>query len=468
MEDEEKAMEILVSNTEAAHSPSPTHCCWLRLRYLAATSVVCGCSCLGVMALVFAIKAPTSFKMTLDVGPEDELPDWAAAKEFYQKYDPKDVIGRGVSSVVRRCVHRATGSEFAVKIIEVTAERLSPEQLEEVREATRRETHILRQVAGHPHIITLIDSYESSSFMFLVFDLMRKGELFDYLTEKVALSEKETRSIMRSLLEAVSFLHANNIVHRDLKPENILLDDNMQIRLSDFGFSCHLEPGEKLRELCGTPGYLAPEILRCSMDETHPGYGKEVDLWACGVILFTLLAGSPPFWHRRQILMLRMIMEGRYQFSSPEWDDRSNTVKDLISKLLQVDPEVRLTAEQALHHPFFERCEGSQPWNLTPRQRFRVAVWTVLAAGRVALSTHRIRPLTKSALLRDPYALRPVRRLIDNCAFRLYGHWVKKGEQQNRAALFQHRPPGPFPITGPEEEGDSAAVPEDEAMLVMG
>ncbi|XP_032011924.1 uncharacterized protein LOC116470570 [Hylobates moloch] len=116
-------------------------------------------------------RVPASFRMTLDVGPEDELPDWAAAKEFYQKYDPKDVIGRGVSSVVRRCVHRATGHEFAVKIMEVTAERLSPEQLEEVREATRRETHILRQVAGHPHIITLIDSYESSSFMFLVFDL---------------------------------------------------------------------------------------------------------------------------------------------------------------------------------------------------------------------------------------------------------------------------------------------------------
>lgn len=276
------------------------------------------------------------------------------------------------------------------------------------------------------------------------------------------------RSIMRSLLEAVSFLHANNIVHRDLKPENILLDDNMQIRLSDFGFSCHLEPGKKLRDLCGTPGYLAPEILKCSMDETHTGYGKEVDLWACGVILFTLLAGSPPFWHRRQILMLRMIMEGQYQFSSPEWDDCSNTVKDLISRLLQVDPEERLTAEQALQHPFFERCEGSRSWNLTPRQRFRVAVWTVLAAGRVALSIHRVRPLTKSALLRDPYTLRPVRHLIDSCAFRLYGHWVKKGEQQNRAALFQHQPPGPFPIIGPEEEGDSAIIPEDDAMVVLG
>ena len=95
-------------------------------------------------------------------------------------------------------------------------------------------------------------------------------------------------------------------------------------------------------------------------------------------------------------------------------------------------------------------------------------MWTVLAAGRVALSAHRIRPLTKSALLRDPYALRPVRRLIDNCAFRLYGHWVKKGEQQNRAALFQHRPPGPIPMMGSEEEGDSATIAEDEAMLVLG
>lgn len=135
-----------------------------------------------------------------------------------------------------------------------------------------------------------------------------------------------------------------------------------------------------------------------------------------------------------------------------------------------MDPEKRLTADQALHHPFFERCEGSQPWTLTPRQRFRVVVWTILAAGRVALSTHRARPLTKSALLRDPYALRPVRRLIDSCAFRLYGHWVKKGEQQNRAALFQHQPPRSFPTIGPEEEEeeDLASVNEDEGMLVQG
>ncbi|AWP17520.1 Hypothetical protein SMAX5B_020261 [Scophthalmus maximus] len=267
---------------------------------------------------------------------------------------------------------------------------------------------------------------------------MRRGELFDYLTEKVTLSEKETRSMMRALLEAVQYLHSLNIVHRDLKPENILLDDQGHIKLSDFGFSVQLHPGEKLRELCGTPGYLAPEILKCSMDEMHPGYGREVDLWACGVILFTLLAGSPPFWHRKQMLMLRMIMEGRYQFSSPEWDDRSDTVKDLISRLLVVEPAVRLTSEQALTHPFFRQYQKEDVRLFSPRKTFRVLIVSVLACIRMYSRYRKARPLTREVLARDPYSLRGVRKLIDGCAFRIYGHWVKKGEQQNRAALFQN------------------------------
>uniref|UniRef100_A0A665UWZ0 phosphorylase kinase n=1 Tax=Echeneis naucrates TaxID=173247 RepID=A0A665UWZ0_ECHNA len=367
-----------------------------------------------------------------------ELPDWVGAKEFYQKYDPKEVIGRGVSSVVRRCVHRHTGQELAVKIIEITAERMTAQQLEEVKTSTLKEIQVLNMVKGHSSIITLIDSYESATFIFLVFDLMRRGELFDYLTEKVTLSEKETRSIMRALLEAVQYLHSLSIIHRDLKPENILLDDQGHIKLSDFGFSVQLQPGEKLRELCGTPGYLAPEILKCSMDETHPGYSQEVDLWACGVILFTLLAGSPPFWHRKQMLMLRMIMEGRYQFSSPEWDDRSDTVKDLISRLLVVDPAVRLTAEQALAHPFFRQYQKEDVRLFSPRKTFRVLIVSVLACIRMYSRYRKARPLTREVLARDPYSIRGVRKLIDACAFRIYGHWVKKGEQQNRAALFQN------------------------------
>lgn len=382
--------------------------------------------------------ALVAVNMTRDIVLGDELPDWVGAKEFYQKYDPKEVIGRGVSSVVRRCVHKHTGQEFAVKIIEITAEKMTQQQLEEVKSSTLKEIHVLNLVKGHPSIITLIDSYESTTFIFLVFDLMRRGELFDYLTEKVTLSEKETRSIMRALLEAVEYLHSLNIVHRDLKPENVLLDDQGHIKLSDFGFSVQLGPKEKLRELCGTPGYLAPEILKCSMDETHEGYGKEVDLWACGVILFTLLAGSPPFWHRKQLLMLRMIMDGRYQFSSPEWDDRSDTVKDLISRLLVLDPTIRLTAEQALAHPFFRQYQKEDVRLFSPRKTFRVLILSVLACIRMQCRYYRARPLTKELLARDPYSLRGVRKLIDGCAFRIYGHWVKKGEQQNRAALFQN------------------------------
>ncbi|KAF4085084.1 hypothetical protein AMELA_G00113280 [Ameiurus melas] len=376
--------------------------------------------------------------MTRDLMLGEELPHWVGAKEFHQKYESKEVIGRGVSSVVRRCVNKHTGQEFAAKIIEITAEKMTAQQLEEVKSSTLKEIHVLNVLKGHPSIITLIDSYESATFIFLVFDLMRRGELFDYLTEKVTLSEKETRNMMRALLEAVQYLHSLNIVHRDLKPENILLDDQGHIKLSDFGFSVQLQPGEKLRELCGTPGYLAPEILKCSMDETHDGYGKEVDLWACGVILFTLLAGSPPFWHRKQMLMLRMIMEGRYQFSSPEWDDRSDTVKDLISRLLVLDPAVRLTAEQALTHPFFLQYQKDDVRLFSPRKTFRVLILTVLSCIRMYCHYNRARPLTRELLMRDPYSLRPVRKLIDGCAFRIYGHWVKKGEQQNRAALFQN------------------------------
>ncbi|XP_069840865.1 phosphorylase b kinase gamma catalytic chain, liver/testis isoform isoform X3 [Dendropsophus ebraccatus] len=331
---------------------------------------------------------------------------------------------------------------------------MSPEQLQEVRLSTAKELEILHHVSQHPSIITLIDSYESSTFIFLVFDLMKRGELFDYLTEKVTLSEKETRCIMRSLLEAVSYLHANHIVHRDLKPENILMDDCLNIKLSDFGFSCVLNPPEKLRELCGTPGYLAPEILKCSMDETHPGYGKEVDLWACGVIMFTLLAGSPPFWHRRQMLMLRMIMDGRYQFSSPEWDDRSATAKDLISRLLEGSPEKRLTADQALQHPFFQSHQRERGSAVTPYHRFRIAAWTALACVRILVRWRRARPVTRELLIRDPYGVKGIRRLIDACAFRIYGHWVKKGERQNRAALFQNQPKALLLTMGDDEDHD--------------
>ncbi|CAE1322985.1 PHKG [Acanthosepion pharaonis] len=151
-----------------------------------------------------------------------------------------------------------------------------------------REIKVLKLCSNHRYIINLHDVFETSTFIFLVFELCKKGELFDYLTQVVTLSEKRTRIIMRQLLEAVKFIHEKNIVHRDLKPENILLDDDMNVKLTDFGLATMLEDNQELTDLCGTPGYLAPEVLNVSMNETAPGYRKEVDMWAVGVIMYTL------------------------------------------------------------------------------------------------------------------------------------------------------------------------------------
>ncbi|XP_057365727.1 phosphorylase b kinase gamma catalytic chain, skeletal muscle/heart isoform-like isoform X2 [Daphnia carinata] len=369
---------------------------------------------------------------------DDVLPDKDVAKEFYAKYEPKEILGRGVSSTVRRCVEKETGREYACKIMDINGD---PSETEgpAMRESTLREIAILRRVAGHPYIIELHDVFESETFIFLVFELCRNGELFDYLTSVVTLSEKKTKYIMKQLFEALQHVHRMNIVHRDLKPENILLDDNLNVKLTDFGFARILQPGEKLFELVGTPGYLAPELLKSNMFEGFDGYSKEVDMWACGVIMFTLLIGCPPFWHRKQMIMLRNIMEGRYSFTSPEWDDITDAPKDLISKLLILDPKRRLTVDEALKHEFFQVLHyHGRVFNA--RRMFRFGILCVQSMVRIRRLKLTPEPLSIMVARRDPYRMKAVRKVIDACAFRVYAHWVKKGEGQNRAALFEHHP----------------------------
>ncbi|XP_041972525.1 phosphorylase b kinase gamma catalytic chain, skeletal muscle/heart isoform isoform X4 [Aricia agestis] len=371
---------------------------------------------------------------------DDNLPDKDAAKEFYAKYEPKEIIGRGISSTVRRCVEKETGHEYAAKIIDLSQESQDGIDTHVMRDATHQEIHILRMVAGHPYIIELQDVFESETFIFLVFELCKNGELFDYLTSVVTLSEKKTRYIMRQVLEGVKYIHSKGIVHRDLKPENILLDDQLNVKITDFGFAKVLNEGEKLFELCGTPGYLAPETLKANMFDDAPGYGIEVDIWACGVIMFTLLVGCPPFWHRKQMVMLRNIMEGKYSFTSPEWADISDDPKNLIRRFLVVEPSERIHLDDALSHPFFN-AKAIKASGFNARAKLRVALVAVRAAVRLRhLPTAARRALPRALVARDPYNVRVLRKVIDGCAFRVYGHWVKKDEGQNRAALFENTP----------------------------
>ncbi|CAH0758805.1 unnamed protein product [Diatraea saccharalis] len=318
---------------------------------------------------------------------------------------------RGISSTVRRCIEKETGKEYAAKIIDLSQESQDGVDTHTMRDATRQEIHILRMVAGHPYIIELQDVFESETFIFLVFELCKNGELFDYLTSVVTLSEKKTRYIMRQVLEGVRHVHSKNIVHRDLKPENILLDDQLNVKITDFGFAKVLKDGERLFELCGTPGYLAPETLKANMFDDAPGYGMEVDIWACGVIMFTLLVGCPPFWHRKQMVMLRNIMEGKYSFTSPEWVDISEDPKDLIRRLLVVDPNERIGIQDALNHSFFNTL-ALKRGGFNARGKFRVYVVSVLAAVRLARLPH----AATSALplhdaLKDPYTMRLLRKV---------------------------------------------------------
>nr|DBA28899.1 TPA: hypothetical protein GDO54_009184 [Pyxicephalus adspersus] len=250
-----------------------------------------------------------------------------------------------------------TGQEYAAKII--NTKKLSARDHQKLE----REARICR-LLKHPNIVRLHDSISEEGFHYLVFDLVTGGELFEDIVAREYYSEADASHCIQQILESVNHCHLNGIVHRDLKPENLLLASKSKgaaVKLADFGLAIEVQGDQQAWfGFAGTPGYLSPEVLR------KDPYGKPVDMWACGVILYILLVGYPPFWDEDQHRLYQQIKAGAYDFPSPEWDTVTPEAKDLINKMLTINPAKRITASEALKHPWI--CQRSTVASMMHRQ----------------------------------------------------------------------------------------------------
>ena len=306
--------------------------------------------------------------------------------------DSANELGTGAFSRVMKATKRTPGSDavgagVAVKCITKTADLKADD------EASLREEVAVLKFVDHPNIIKLYDFYEEKKMFYMVIELMEGGELFERIVRKTFYNEKEARDLIRILLDALAYLHHRNIVHRDLKPENLLLKspfNDFDIKLADFGFAKKVS-GKSLDTQCGTPGYVAPEILK------RVSYGAAVDMWSVGVLTYILLGGYPPFYDDDQNRLYAKIKSGNYEFHEDYWGSVSKEGKDLIMKLLTVNPGERITAEQALGHPWIiaddENLKGCDLGvNLrafkryNAKRKFKSAGKALIAARRLSLA----------------------------------------------------------------------------------
>ncbi|KAM6916299.1 calcium/calmodulin-dependent protein kinase type II subunit gamma isoform 6-T6 [Xenentodon cancila] len=276
---------------------------------------------------------------------------------FTDEYQLYEELGKGAFSVVRRCVKKSTGQEYAAKII--NTKKLSARDHQKLE----REARICR-LLKHSNIVRLHESIAEEGFHYLVFDLVTGGELFEDIVAREYYSEADASHCISQILESISHIHQHDIVHRDLKPENLLLASKMKgaaVKLADFGLAIEVQGDQQAWfGFAGTPGYLSPEVLR------KDPYGKPVDIWACGVILYILLVGYPPFWDEDQHKLYQQIKAGAYDFPSPEWDTVTPEAKNLINQMLTINPAKRITADQALKHPWV--CQRSTVASMMHRQ----------------------------------------------------------------------------------------------------
>eukprot|EP00667_Euglena_gracilis_P006181 EG_transcript_6237 len=289
------------------------------------------------------------------------------------RYNFREVIGHGACSQVHRAVHRTSRKAYAIKTVDrgLVGDRMW---------ATARQEAVILKHLRHPHIVQVFECIEGRSHLYIVMELLAGGELFDQICRLTRYTEALAAKLIRNLLSATRYMHQSGVVHRDIKPENIMLsrrpstDDDTDwltdIRLVDFGFAARCAPGEEvLRDVCGTPEYVAPEVISTWRGQ-RIAYGQSCDLWAVGAVAYVLLSGHEPFYAKTEDDVLQRVCAGDFQFAPQRvWESVSETAQDFVRRLLVVDPAERMTAEEALRHPWLLDPDRQPERHLSDSQR---------------------------------------------------------------------------------------------------
>lgn len=288
---------------------------------------------------------------------------------IHEKYTFGKELGRGEFGITYHCFDIKTGEKYACKTI--SKSKLKSEiDVEDVR----REVEIMRHLPKHPNIVSFREAYEDRDAVHLVMELCEGGELFDRIISKGHYSERAAAMVTKTILEIVKVCHDHGVIHRDLKPENFLFADaseSSQLKAIDFGLSIFFEPGQRFREIVGSPYYMAPEILRRN-------YGPEVDVWSTGVILYILLCGVPPFWAETEEGIAHAIVRGEIDFARDPWPKVSEEGKDIVKKMLDQNPYNRLTVEEVLENPWIQNASDVPNISLGENVRTKIKQFSLM------------------------------------------------------------------------------------------
>eukprot|EP00798_Chlamydomonas_sp_ICE-L_P004948 gene4948-34724_t len=322
------------------------------------------------------------------------LPKTGDVRDFYT-FDK--VLGKGNFGVVHLVYCKTTNQSFACKSIS-KRKLVTADDVEDVR----REIEILQHLGGHPNVVQIIATYEDRSYIHLVMECCPGGELFDRIAEKGHFSERMAAELMRTVVSVVHHCHTMNVIHRDLKPENFLLTEkgpDAVLKATDFGLSRFFKEGQLMNDIVGSPFYVAPEVLKRQ-------YGKEADIWSCGVILYIMLCGFPPFHGESTQLIFRNIMSSPLDLKANPWPKISDAGKDCVKRMLTRDPKKRLTADQVLQHPWMRENGVAVDEPMVPEVLKRLRNFT----GLTTLKKEALKVIARSL---PPAELRGVREMFE-------------------------------------------------------